>query len=418
MIEIAMWLLYGAILYTTIFTIMVFLESGRLKQEVEWLDEWPSVSIVIPAYNEEGSIAMTIESVLDVDYPKDKMEVIVVDDGSQDNTAEIARGYTDDERVQVISQENKGKGGALNTGLEAAEGKFLACVDADSHLTQESVKNIVSGFEEDVGAIASAMKVYQPENWIQKIQWLEYMVGIFMRNIMGIIDAINVTPGPLSIYRREVIEELGGFDEDSLVEDQEICFRLQESQWKVNHSRKGEVYTLAPPTFRKLLDQRKRWYRGSMENAIKYRHMIFNSDYGDFGFFGIPSNIAMAVLSVFALFLIAFLTLQPVYSIFLSVMEHGPEFFTFSVSSLSISVLLNQIYWGILNIRFINVLLLAFLFSLSFVVAYLAAKHTEESLFEQGIFFTFIYLAWYVFFIGFAWLVVFYEMLRDSDRGW
>lgn len=418
MIEIAIWLLYGAILYTTIFTMLVFLESGRLKQDVEWLDEWPSVSFVIPAYNEEDSIAMTIESVLDIEYPEDKMEVIVVDDGSQDDTADIARQYTDDERVKLIEQENQGKGGALNTGLENATGDFLACVDADSHVKKEAVKNIISGFDDDVGAIASAMKVYEPETWVQKMQWLEYMVGIFMRNIMGILDAINVTPGPLSVYRKDVIEDLGGFDEESLVEDQEICFKLQESQWKVNHSRKGEVYTVAPSNLRELLDQRKRWYRGSIENAIKYKHLLFNPDYGDFGMFGVPANLMMAGLSVFALFLISFLTLQPIYSIIIDISTHGLEAVLFSLESVSISSVLTGLYWGILNMRFINSFLLFSLFSLSFITAYFAAEHTEENLFEQGVLPTFIYMAWYVFFIGFAWLVVFYEMARDAERVW
>ena len=418
MIEIAIWLLYGAILYTTIFTMLVFLESGRLKQDVEWLDEWPSVSFVIPAYNEEDSIAMTIESVLDIDYPEDKMEVIVVDDGSQDDTADIARQYTDDERVKLIEQENQGKGGALNTGLENATGDFLACVDADSHVKEEAVKNIISGFDDDVGAIASAMKVYEPETWVQKMQWLEYMVGIFMRNIMGILDAINVTPGPLSVYRKDVIEDLGGFDEESLVEDQEICFKLQESQWKVNHSRKGEVYTVAPSNLRELLDQRKRWYRGSIENAIKYKHLLFNPDYGDFGMFGVPANLMMAGLSVFALFLISFLTLQPIYSIIIDISTHGLEAVLFRLESVSISSVLTGLYWGILNMRFINSFLLFSLFSMSFITAYFAAEHTEENLFEQGVLPTFIYMAWYVFFIGFAWLVVFYEMARDAERVW
>lgn len=418
MIEIAIWLLYGAILYTTIFTMLVFLESGRLKQDVEWLDEWPSVSFVIPAYNEEDSIAMTIESVLDIDYPEDKMEVIVVDDGSQDDTADIASQYTDDERVKLIGQGNQGKGGALNTGLENATGDFLACVDADSHVKEEAVKNIISGFDDDVGAIASAMKVYEPETWVQKMQWLEYMVGIFMRNIMGILDAINVTPGPLSVYRKDVIEDLGGFDEESLVEDQEICFKLQESQWKVNHSRKGEVYTVAPSNLRELLDQRKRWYRGSIENAIKYKHLLFNPDYGDFGMFGVPANLMMAGLSVFALFLISFLTLQPIYSIIIDISTHGLEAVLFSLESVSISSVLTGLYWGILNMRFINSFLLFSLFSLSFITAYFAAEHTEENLFEQGVLPTFIYMAWYVFFIGFAWLVVFYEMARDAERVW
>lgn len=416
MMQVVIWLLYAAILYVSIFSLLVFLENGRLKQEVEWLEHWPKVTLAIPAYNEEESIEMTLESILELDYPKDRLEVIVVDDGSQDGTSEVVKQYTDDERVELIQQENQGKGGALNTALERASGKFFGCVDADSRLEPESVKNIVSNFDEDTAAIASAMKVYEPKNMLQKIQWLEYLVGIFMRNILGMINAIYVTPGPLSIYRKDRIEELGGFDEDSLVEDQEICFRLQEQHWKVKHSRNGEVYTVAPDNLGDYYRQRKRWYRGSLENMIKYRKMILNPEYGDFGMFALPQNLITAGLSVLTLFLITYLSLQPVFSFLREFTQIGFQVFSFSIPTFG--ELLNSLYWSILSTRYMTTILLGSLFSLSFFLAYLASKHTGEKLTKYGLTATFIYLAWYVIFIGFMWMAVTVDMIRNPEGAW
>lgn len=418
MIQPMLWILYGVTIYVTVFILLVFLDGGKLRPEVEWLEEWPSISLVIPAYNEEDSIGMTIESCLGVNYPREKLEVIVVDDGSTDKTEERALEYEDNELVKVITQENKGKGGALNTGLEEASGEFMACVDADSRIMEESLKNIVSQFDDDTAAIASAMKVHDPQNMVQKIQWFEYMVGIFHRSIMSIINAIHVTPGPLSVYRRHVIDEVGGFDEDSLVEDQEICFRLQKYQWKVRSSRKGEVYTITPATFRDLYNQRKRWYRGSLENIIKYKEMMFNPKYGDFAYFGLPSKLVAGGLSIATLFLILYFTLTPIFDMLHNLSQLGLDYFNPLFAGFSLSRAIYNAYWGIISVRYINVLMILAMFIVSGFLAYLAAKHTDENVLEQGLVPTFIYLAWYVLFVGFMWLVVVVEMILDIDTTW
>jgi cellulose synthase/poly-beta-1,6-N-acetylglucosamine synthase-like glycosyltransferase len=416
MIELVVWLLYAAVLYVTIFSLLVFLEKGRLRPEVEWLDTWPTVTLAIPAYNEEDSIAMTLESVLDLDYPRDKLEVIVVDDGSQDDTAEVVKQFADDERIKFIQQENQGKGGALNTALEESESTFFGCVDADSRLEEEAVKNIVSNFDRDTGAIASAMKVYEPSNLLQRLQWFEYLVGIFTRNILGMINAIYVTPGPLSIYRRQVLENVGGFDEDNLVEDQEICFRLQKNHWKVKHSRKGEVYTIAPDNLKDYYHQRKRWYRGSLENMIDYREMMLNPEYGDFGMFALPQNIVTSVISMMVVFLMTYLTLKPVFAFLQEFMSIGLQAFSFSTPTLG--EVASSIYWAALSTRFLTVILLGTLFFLSFFLAYLSARHTEEKLLEQGFIPMIIYLAWYVIVIGVMWTLVTAEIILDIEGGW
>lgn len=414
MLDLVVWGLYAVVLYISFFLLLVFLEKGGLKEGVEWRDEWPSVSVIIPAFNEEETIGMTIESVDSVDYPD--YEIIVVNDGSTDGTLEEAEKYED--RVTLIDQENQGKGGALNAGLEEADGELFACVDADSRLTRNSLKNIVSDLDNDMGGIASAMKVHSPDNLLQKMQWVEYMVGIFLRNIMGLVNAIHVTPGPLSIYRTSLVEDLGGFDEDSLVEDQEICFRMQDNQWRVGHSRKGEVYTVAPKNLREFYHQRYRWYRGSLETIIDYRHMFLNPKYGDFGLFGMPTKIAQAFLSILGLFLMSYYVLNPIYSFARDFAVLGLNAINVSLQGITLERIVEAIYWWLISQRFISLVLLGSVFLFSVFMAYLSAIHTEEDVFGYGYLAPITYFFWYVFFIGFMWMVVVIDTVRKGERRW
>lgn len=418
MLDVAVWAMYLLILYISFFLLLTFFDEGVLRNSVEWPEEFLTISLVIPAYNEEDTIGMTIESAQEADYPEGKKEIIVVNDGSEDDTLEIARVY-EDEDIKVIDQENQGKGGALNTGLEEAEGELFGVVDADSRLKKNSLKNIVAEMSDEMAGIASAMKVYQPSNLLQKMQWLEYMVGIFLRNIMGSIDAIHVTPGPLSIYRRDKLEEVGGFDEDTLVEDQEICFRFQNRHDRVGHSRKGEVYTVAPATVKEFYNQRYRWYRGSLENLVEYKHMILNPEYGDFGVFGTTAKIVQAVLSIFAIGVMTYYILNPIQSFLRDFARLGISMFNLDLSYFTLSRILRETYWWAISRQFVSMTLLGMVFLFSIVMAYLSARHTEEKLFEQGIIPTFTYLFWYVFFIGGVWLKVFIDVILDwGDRKW
>jgi cellulose synthase/poly-beta-1,6-N-acetylglucosamine synthase-like glycosyltransferase len=257
------------------------------------------------------------------------------------------------------------------------------------------------------------MKVNNPQNLIQRMQWLEYLVGIFTRSLMGHINAIHVTPGPLSVYRTEILRDVGAFDEKSLVEDQEICFRMQKNHWNVKHSRKGEVHTVAPATLKELYSQRKRWYRGGIQNLVKYRDMIFNTEYGEFGFFALPSKIVMGMLSIATVILISYLTFIPVFDFAVNFLQVGMDMFTLS-GSFSLGLLVNEIYWSLISMRSTTYLLLATMFFLSAVLAYLAGKHTEERILGQGIIPAVVYLAWFVFFIGFMWLVVGAKIVSEA----
>ncbi|MFB6100226.1 MAG: glycosyltransferase family 2 protein [Candidatus Nanohalobium sp.] len=416
MLEPVMWALYAVVLFISFFLIIVLFDEGRIEPESEMLDEFPTLSLIIPAYNEEDTIEMTIESALELDYPEERYEIIAVNDGSTDSTLEKIKQYEDNPRVTVIDKGNGGKGSALNAGVRESDSEVVACVDADSKLEEKSLKHIVSEMGDDHVGVASAMKVYQPQNMLQKLQWVEYVVGIFTRNIMGLINAIHVTPGPLSAYRREKLVEVGMFDEDSLVEDQEICFRLQEKHYTIGHASKAEVRTVAPSTLKGFYRQRYRWYRGSLETAIQYKHMIFNREYGDLGMFAIPAKLAQTVLSLFVLFLTVYLIGVPLATFVSQFSRLGLDYFTFAATGFS--EIVNGIYWAVLSMQLVTLAMIGTLFTTSAAMAYMASHHTDENLLEHGLIPVVLYLAFFVFINGFLWLIVILKMIVGSERTW
>ena len=310
--DILFWLIYAISLYTTIFIIMTLIEK-RAPRKKEPQTNLPKVSVIIPARNEEKTIKGTINSLLKLDYPKSLLDIIIINDGSTDNTKKIIEKYIG-RQITIINQKNKGKGNALNRGLKIAKGKYVACLDADSFVEKDTLKLMLPHLNDPgVSAICPLMKVKNPKNLIEKSQWLEYILYAFIKTIMAKIHCINVTPGPFTIYRKKDIESIGGFDETSIVEDQEIAYRLQSRHHKITQSQEGNVYTVAPKTLKDLYIQRKRWYKGTILTFCQYRRMLLNKNYGDFGMFQLPALAAGMLTLPLVVLLFLNYTIIPLY---------------------------------------------------------------------------------------------------------
>ena len=300
--DIVFWTTYIFLLYSATFLLITLLTERNMESR-KAVRKYPSVSIIVPAYNEERTIGKTIESLLSLDYPKDKLKIIVVDDGSTDNTLRVVKRY-EREGIIVLSQKNKGKASAMNLGLKHVDTEFVACLDADSFVEKNALKNMLSYFDDpNVAAVCPLVKVHAPQNMIQKLQWLEYILYGFIKKIFAMINSVHVTPGPFSIYRTGVIKKLGGFDENSLVEDQEIAWRLQKHNYQIRQSMDGVAVTHAPRSIIELYKQRRRWYMGSIITIWKYRDMIFNRKYGDFGLFQAPTLLIGSAILPLAIML-------------------------------------------------------------------------------------------------------------------
>ena len=259
-----------------------------------------TVTIIIPAYNEEKSIARTIKSALSVDYPRDNLEIIVVNDGSKDKTYEIAKRFESSKlpKVKILTKPNGGKGSALNLGIKKARGEIIFTMDADTFVMPDAVKKMVGFFhEKKVMAVTPAMGVYKPKSIWQRIQHIEYYIGIFLRKSFSTINAIHITPGAFSAYRKIFFLKHGGYDEKNITEDLEIALRIQSKDYIIENSPTAVVYTIAPKEFKSLMRQRRRWYTGLIKNFWNYRR-LFGFKKGPLGMFVLPVAIMTIALSV------------------------------------------------------------------------------------------------------------------------
>jgi cellulose synthase/poly-beta-1,6-N-acetylglucosamine synthase-like glycosyltransferase len=298
-------LLNYAIAFFSLFTLNVFIllylkHRNDYHKPLKHSGWTPSVSIVMPAYNEEKYIVPSLRTLLDLDYPKDKIELIVVDDGSTDNTYKVAKAF-EGPNLRVFTKPNGGKGAALNFGIKKAKGELVATMDADSYVTKNTIRELIPYFDDsDVMAVTPAVKIRESSHWLKEFQRVEYLMILFSRKLLSFIDSVPVTPGPFSLFRRKVFDEIGYFDEHNLVEDQEIALRIQAANYKIKSSMTAEVFTEPPDSMGDLITQRVRWQRGGIRNYWKYRGMI-RPEYGDFGMYFVPLNFA--ALSAFFLLL-------------------------------------------------------------------------------------------------------------------
>ncbi len=290
---------YIGLLATSFYTLSYL--SGRKKEKPLFKDdELPPVTIIIPAFNEEKSIKRTIESIISSDYPKDKFEVIVVDDGSKDKTLSIAKKFKS-KMVRIYTKTNGGKGTALNLGIKKSKGEIIFSMDADTFVEPSCVKEMVRYFKNPkVMSVTPSMLIYNPQGVLQRIQQAEYLFGLFLRKTLSTINAVHITPGAFSAYRKTFFEKHGVYDEGNITEDLEMSLRIQYHHYVVENSADSPVYTIAPNKFKELLVQRRRWYVGLMRNTWKYKKII-SPKYGDLGMFVIPIVWISIFLSIFAI---------------------------------------------------------------------------------------------------------------------
>lgn len=296
-------------LYFQILLLYSYLENKKKIKDEESLEVsyYPTVTVAVPCWNEEKTLASTLDSLISLDYPKDKVTIIVVDDGSKDKTFEIAKKYEEKypNLVKAIHKENGGKHTAVNLALSQSTSELFGCLDADSFVGKETLLTIVSYFEhhKEAMAVTPCIHIRSPKTLIQRMQAIEYLMGVFLRKAFGQLDAIQVTPGPFSIFRRDVFAKIGDYRKAHNTEDYEITLRMHKAHLKVMNSHKALVYTVGPRTARGYFYQRLRWARGFLENSLDYKEMFFKKEYGNFGMFTLP----MAFLFVFyGLFAIAF----------------------------------------------------------------------------------------------------------------
>ena len=268
-------------------------------------------SVVIAAYNEGKVIAATLHSLLKTDY-QGELDVIVVDDGSRDDTAaEVEKIAATDERVRLIRQENHGKARALQRGIGAARHGIIVFIDADTHCQRQTLPQLLAPFSNpDIGGVSGHAKVGNLRSFIGRCQSLEYTVGFNLdRRAYTRWNCITVLPGAISAIRKTAIERAGGLSLDTLAEDTDLTLSLHKERLRIVYVPAAVAWTEAPETVRALSRQRFRWAYGTLQCLWKHRDMVFNWKYRALGWFSLPSIwffqiILVAITPAVDLFLI------------------------------------------------------------------------------------------------------------------
>jgi cellulose synthase/poly-beta-1,6-N-acetylglucosamine synthase-like glycosyltransferase len=291
--------IYFMVLYLLLFSMH---KRNLLKRPK--MKKYPFVSIIIPAYNEEDNIKKTVENVKKLKYPG-KKEIIVVDDGSTDRTYEIVKKI---KGVKVLRKKNGGKASALNYGLRYCKGKIVVCIDSDSYPEKNAlIKTIPFFVDESVAAVTTSVVVKNAKSLIQKLQQIEYIMIAWSRKLLEFLNAIYVTPGPMSLYRKDVLLKVGGFDEKNLTEDIEIAWRLMKHKYKIKMALDTIVYTNVPSTLKKWWRQRLRWNIGGLQTTAKYFYLFLNKEFSNIGMFVLPVFSISYILSLIGLVVIFYI---------------------------------------------------------------------------------------------------------------
>ncbi len=297
---------FFGIFFVNIFLVLHFQNKKRLYDYPK-PKSFPTISFLVPAYNEEDSIRNTVEALLKTEYPKSKKEIIIINDGSKDRTKEIAQELEKKHpEVKLLDKKNSGKADSLNQAIKIAKGELIAVTDADSYPKPDSLQKMIGYFEDkQVGAVTSRVLVKNPANWLSRFQIMDYSIIAWTRKLLDFVDSVYVTNGPLSIYRKSIVLEAGGFDPSNLTEDIEITWNILSRGYKTKMSYSAIVYTTVPKKLKVWISQRVRWNLGGLQTLYKYREFVFQNPGNLFGYFVIPYVALSFILALVGFFLLA-----------------------------------------------------------------------------------------------------------------
>ena len=384
-------------LFVSFFYLMLFLEFlGKKNIKNKRFGE---ITVIIPTYNNERIIEETIMSVFNQKYPKDKIKLIVVNDGSTDKTLEILKRISKETgKIQIYSIKNSGKSAAVNFALKKTNAEFVAVLDADTVLAKDTLLRSMQDFTNDkIMAVTCMMIPLQKKGFLVKMQRTEYLFTSIFRKVLGEIDAFPVAPG-YALFRNKFFKEHGYFDEDNLTEDFEIALRIHKYHYTVKYNIDTYVKTEVPEKLKPLVRQRERWGYGTLFNIWKYRE-LFSKKYGDLALFLLPTTF----FGIVVLLLLLFLTIKNLLISLLSIIHAyfiAGYYNTHLTSSMLILSLSNpQLIMGLFG------------FLLSLVIYFIIKKEVKEKI---SFFDYLIFLFGYMWILAFCYVLVIYRLIRGK----
>ncbi len=280
----------GRVLMLGIFTLI------QARRERAFVDTGfrPRVTVLVPAFNEEKVIARTVSSILEGGY--ENLEVLVIDDGSTDNTSGVVQGMADlDPRVKLLTKPNGGKADAANAGLAVASGEIVVAVDADTIVTRGAIEAMVAHFaDETITAVCGNVEVGNVRSLITRFQAIEYVTSQnFDRRAFALLNTVTVVPGALGAWRRDAVRAVGGYSSETLTEDADLTLTILRAGGRIAYEPRAIGRTEAPESVSALLKQRFRWTYGTYQCLFKHRRAFFK---GTLGWVGLPNMVVFQVV--------------------------------------------------------------------------------------------------------------------------
>ena len=276
--------------------IIYIMKSGRFKSD----RIYPSLTLLVPAHNEESKIERSINTLLEADYPF--KDIIVIDDGSTDRTYQLALPFARRGEIKLVKREaaSGAKGLALDYGLMFAKSEIIIVVDADTMLDYKSLREIVQPFRnEKVIAVSGNIKISNRDSLLAKFQAYEYTMSMEMgKRIQSLMHNILIIPGAFGAFRKEVVAGIGNYEVDTITEDFDLTMKALKIGW-ISFASNALAWTICPTEWKAWVRQRVRWSRGEVETLIKHRDMFFNRSYGVLGMLGAPDMLFMDVMLLF-----------------------------------------------------------------------------------------------------------------------
>jgi peptidoglycan-N-acetylglucosamine deacetylase len=300
--------IFISLIKSVIILLLSYLENAKSKK-LKFNPEFsPKTSILVPCYNEEKTLGNCIESLLSQNYPD--YEIVIINDGSTDNTDKVAKGYAlKNQKVRYLEKENGGKAKALNHGIKHAKGEIIISIDADSVFLPNTVRKLTRNFiHPKIGAVGGNVKVGNRNKALCKNQSLEYISGIQLeKRAFNYLGCNQIVPGPVGAFRKKVLEEIGGYSTDTIIEDMDLTVAISLAGHLVHFENDAIAYTESPENLKSLFRQRYRWSFGYLQILAKYKNILFKrrgGKNGRLGLIGLPYFLFSISFQIFSLVLL------------------------------------------------------------------------------------------------------------------
>lgn len=245
----------------------------------------PRVTIVVPAHNEAKVIEKTLESLLRIEYPKSRLQIIIANDGSTDGTSKIVqkfiRKHKEETNMVLFGQRNGGKANVMNNAIRRkARGTLIMCLDADSLIAPDAIKRAVEYFRDKrVAALASNVNILDNGTILGMAQRFEYIISYHMKKAQTVYNIEYIIGGIGSMFRRKTLKEVNYYDTNTMTEDIDLTMKIiarGNKEHRVAYASDCLTYTEAVPTFKSLINQRFRWKYGRMQTFYKHYQIFFS----------------------------------------------------------------------------------------------------------------------------------------------